>query len=104
MKLKRNTKIVNHIKSYSVNKKIKLVSFKFTNNAGIKSTKEQVNKLLKESRSDIVVQNDFKDRTDKNEQQKFNIFMKDGFQKQVVDAFALAQSLEFLLISSTKEK
>lgn len=58
IKLKRNHKIVDQLKSYSLNPAIKLISFKLTKNAEASQIVAKVEALVKNSSSDYVVHND----------------------------------------------
>lgn len=59
--LKRNPKIVDHLKEYSKNKNIKVVAFKLTSHASESEKKSAVDKLFKNSHADYVVHNDLTD-------------------------------------------
>ena len=73
--LKRNPKIVNSLKSWSLNKKLKVIAFKLTSQASEAQVKEKVNKLFHEADADLVVQNDAKS-TDNRINHQFQIFSK----------------------------
>lgn len=59
--LKRNFKIVNHLKNYSKNKSIDVVAFKLTSHASPEDQKQAVQKLFSEAHVDTVVHNDLTD-------------------------------------------
>lgn len=58
IRLKKNPKLVNNIKSTSLNKAVKLVAFKMTSTPDLEKREASVKKLFAESAADIVVQND----------------------------------------------
>ncbi|MBU1096776.1 MAG: bifunctional phosphopantothenoylcysteine decarboxylase/phosphopantothenate--cysteine ligase CoaBC [Bacteroidetes bacterium] len=89
LRLKKNFKIVERIKTYSRNKKLILVSFKFTNDAASEIQREKVEMLLKNSYSDFVVQNDFSDRIAGSKQTTFNLYDS----KSKIDSFASSEEL-----------
>lgn len=98
--MKRNFKIVDKIKSYSKNKTVKLVSFKFTNEPVESSMLEQVNNLLANSGSDFVVQNDLQDRDKLNVQSIFNIFNNSGKLDSYKTVSQLAYGLDKLIFNT----
>lgn len=97
--LMRNPKIVDSIKSYSKNKKVFLVSFKFTNENDDNKKKEQVNSLMKSSGSNVVVLNDFSDRLKNNIQQNFILFTIDGTKLKVENSLQLSVEIEKIITS-----
>lgn len=72
--LKKHFKIVNLIKSYSINKELFLIAFKLT--SGVQDTERMaaINRLFTDSSVDLVVSNDFSDRTDESVQTNFIIY------------------------------
>ncbi len=74
--LKKNFKIIEKIKSYSQNKNIALIGFKFVSNNSDLEITNSVNTLFDNAGSDFVVLNDFKNRTN-SIQSDFKIFDKD---------------------------
>ncbi len=93
----RNDKIVNNIKNYSKNKRTALVSFKLTNDLDSAEISQKVNKIIKDSKSDIVVHNDLKARTN-GVQKQFNIYCK-GKIYRVETAKDLSKKIEELIIT-----
>ncbi len=73
--LKKNFKIIEKIKSYSQNKSITLIGFKFVSNNSDLEITNSVNTLFDNAGSDFVVLNDFKNRTN-SIQSNFKIFDK----------------------------
>jgi phosphopantothenoylcysteine decarboxylase/phosphopantothenate--cysteine ligase len=59
--LKRNPKIVDHLKEYSKNKDLKVVAFKLTSHASEEEKQAAVKKLFAGSHADFVVHNDLTD-------------------------------------------
>ncbi len=75
LNLKKNSKIIDSLKSYSKNKNLKVVGFKLTNNADEQTKVSMVQKLVDHSNCDYVVLNDKSDRNE-NVQANFKIFNK----------------------------
>ncbi len=73
--LKKNFKIIDKIKSYSQNKNITLIGFKFVSNNSDLEITNSVNTLFDNAGLDFVVLNDFKNRTN-SIQSDFKIFDK----------------------------
>ena len=73
LNLKKNSKIIDSLKSYSKNKNLKVVGFKLTNNADEQTKVFMVQKLVDHSNCDYVVLNDKSDRNE-NVQVNFKIF------------------------------
>ena len=71
--LKKNVKIIDKIKSYSKNKRITLIGFKFVSGNNKTEITNSVNSLFDSANVDFVVLNDFKNRTD-SIQSNFRIF------------------------------
>ncbi len=72
--LKKNPKIVEMLKSYSLNKNILLIGFKLTRNASTKERIDSVQRMFDKSAVDLVVANDIEDRNEKGVQTNFKIF------------------------------
>ena len=77
IRLKKNPKLVNHVKKWSLNKNLKLVAFKLTSHATDQQLKETVEKILEESNADLVVQNDVSSIQDRT-RHKFQIYNRDN--------------------------
>ena len=77
IRLKKNPKLVNHVKKWSLNKNLKLVAFKLTSHATDQQLKEKVEKILEESNADLVVQNDVSSIQDRT-RHKFQIYNRDN--------------------------
>lgn len=58
LKLKKNPKIIDEIRSVSSNKNIKVIAFKLTSGASAQERKSAMDKLIDHARPDIVVCND----------------------------------------------
>jgi phosphopantothenoylcysteine decarboxylase / phosphopantothenate---cysteine ligase len=58
LNLKRNPKLIDSLREYSLNKDIKIVAFKLTTNANAEAIQEKVEALLKASTSNLLVHND----------------------------------------------
>jgi phosphopantothenoylcysteine decarboxylase / phosphopantothenate---cysteine ligase len=96
LKLTPNFKIVNNIKNYSMNNSTKLVSFKFTNTNDNDEINSKVTSLLKDSNSDLVVQNDLSTR-ENNLQSDFNFYDMKGFIKSEKDANNIGKTISDIL-------
>ncbi|XGC80559.1 bifunctional phosphopantothenoylcysteine decarboxylase/phosphopantothenate--cysteine ligase CoaBC [Bdellovibrio bacteriovorus] len=59
--LKRNPKIVDHLKEYSKNKDLQVIAFKLTSHATLEQKLMAVKKLFSNSHADLVVHNDMTD-------------------------------------------
>lgn len=77
--LKRNPKIVDHLKEYSRNKDLKVVAFKLTSHATPEQKLAAVNKLFTGSHADYVVHNDLTDIDIVNRTHKFTLFNHESF-------------------------
>ncbi len=71
---KKHFKIVDRIRAYSTNKEMLLVAFKLTTKALESERIDAVKRLLDSSNSDLVVANDFSDRTNESVQTNFKIY------------------------------
>lgn len=70
---RRNSKLVENIKSYSQNKELQLVAFKLTSGSNQARQIDSVEKLFKNVTCDFVVANDMDDRTN-DTQTSFHLF------------------------------
>ena len=77
--LKRNPKIVDHLKEYSRNKDLTVVAFKLTSHATPEQKIAAVNKLFMASHADYVVHNDLTDIDIVNRTHKFTLFNHESF-------------------------
>ena len=99
--LKKNPKIIDHLKGYSKNKNIVIVGFKFTNSVSEEKRKEAVKKLFDNSKCNFVVLNDKNDRDENNKQKGFSIYELVDKIDECSTSLQLAEKLETLLL---KEK
>tara|TARA_B100000767_G_scaffold258098_1_gene266516 strand:- start:56 stop:1249 length:1194 start_codon:yes stop_codon:yes gene_type:complete len=90
---KKTPKLVNKLLSDSYNKGMKLIAFKFTVNLDKNQKIEKIEKLLKESNADIVIQNDISDRK-VDRQTGFNIYNEKGKISEATDAHSLGSILQ----------
>jgi phosphopantothenoylcysteine decarboxylase/phosphopantothenate--cysteine ligase len=74
--LKRNDKIINHLREYSNYKNLLVIGFKLTNTNDQKERIIAVEKLFKDADCDAIVLNDKSDREDNNHQKNFFIFTR----------------------------
>lgn len=102
--LKKNLKIVDHLKEYSANKSLIVVAFKFTNSSDDKKREAAVQKLFGSSNCNIVILNDQSDRNENGVQTNFRIF--DGEKELAACKLPddLANQLENLLTNKLMEK
>lgn len=76
--LKRNYKILERLRGYSLNKGIKIIGFKLTSNSSTDEQLNAVNKIFNGNNTvDYVVANDMSDRNDNN-QSNFKIYSKEN--------------------------
>ena len=94
--LKKNFKIIERIKSYSQNKSITLIGFKFVSNNSESEITNSVNTLFDNAGSDFVVLNDFKNRTN-SIQSDFKIFDKNKNFSNHKSIFNLAEEISKLI-------
>ncbi len=76
LQLRRNPKIVNNLKKWSKNKKMKLIAFKLTSELDDAQVLGKISKIRAESQADMVVQNDVKATLDRKNH-SFQIFKYD---------------------------
>lgn len=76
LQLRRNPKIVNNLKKWSKNKKMKLIAFKLTSELDDAQVLGKISKIRAESLADLVVQNDAKATLDRKNH-SFQIFKED---------------------------
>lgn len=97
IQMKINHKIINKIKEYSLNKKIKIVGFKLTSTENEKKQLIAVKNILQESSCNLVVQNDIHQINSKSH--SFRIFKKDLSYKECRDSIEMSKQLEKLIFS-----
>lgn len=93
LRLKRNPKIVDHIKEFSKNKNIKLFAFKLTQNADKSEVLEAINKLFNSSHADFIIHNDLNQINKIKKQHSFNLFENT---KQIYSNFTKAELFAFI--------
>jgi phosphopantothenoylcysteine decarboxylase/phosphopantothenate--cysteine ligase len=71
--LKKNPKLVNHLREYSKNKNLKVVAFKLTSQADAAARQTAVDKLLKSGQADFVVHNDLSEIDISTKTHKFTL-------------------------------
>jgi phosphopantothenoylcysteine decarboxylase/phosphopantothenate--cysteine ligase len=76
--LKRNFKIVDHLKEYSRNPNLKIVAFKLTKGLSKTAVTQKVLRLLETSKADFVVHNDLGEISPSGSQHKALIFDRNG--------------------------
>ncbi len=72
--LRKNPKIVNALKTYSLNKNVKLIAFKLTSRATAEQREQAVSKLQAASHADLVVHNDLSEIDIVNKTHQFTIY------------------------------
>jgi len=90
--LSKNIKLVNNIKSWSLNDSMKLIAFKLLNEQDDKRKDEELKKLFANSEADVIVFNALSNRN-KEVQQSFEIVNDDGESQSVETADNLADKL-----------
>ena len=100
LKLKRNPKIIDQIKTWS--RGSKLIGFKLTSTADEKIIREKVAKLFETAGCDLVIQNDWNDI--QNNKHVFHVFSKD-LQKidQAESGIELSQKILNLYLNLNRE-
>lgn len=98
LKLKKNPKIIDNLKSYSRNKNLKVVGFKLTNSHDESTKLSGVKKLFDHSGCDFVVMNDQNDR-ERNVQTNFKIYDRKLKVESCAASTELAKLLEEFLIN-----
>ncbi len=74
IKLKPTYKLLNKLKEFSLNKKVKIIGFKFSAEKDIKNSKLQVNQIFASSNADYIILNHLTDRDDEGQQNNFYIY------------------------------
>lgn len=97
--LKRNEKIINHLKEYSKNKNLVLIGFKLTNTQNKNERFAAVEKLFKDADCDAVVLNDKSDRDERDQQKNFSIFTQPEKFDHCQTAEEAAQKIESLILN-----
>jgi phosphopantothenoylcysteine decarboxylase/phosphopantothenate--cysteine ligase len=90
LNLRRAPKLINSIKQWSQNSKLKLVGFKLTSGLTDSEVQSKIDKLKSQSQADFVVQNDIHQLQDRNNHE-FQIFSNSIGSKKVVGTENLAQ-------------
>ncbi len=76
LRLERNPKLIDRIKSWSKNRQLLLVGFKLTNTSSDKAVKKAVDRLIERGHVDCVAQNNLPDITEN--QHHLNLHHADG--------------------------
>ncbi|MCF6270096.1 MAG: bifunctional phosphopantothenoylcysteine decarboxylase/phosphopantothenate--cysteine ligase CoaBC [Melioribacteraceae bacterium] len=90
--LSKNIKLVNNIKTWSINSNIKLIAFKLLDNKNDKRKGEEIKKLFDNSNADLIVFNALSDRNNEV-QQLFEIVNEDWENETIETADALAEKI-----------
>jgi phosphopantothenoylcysteine decarboxylase/phosphopantothenate--cysteine ligase len=93
---KRNTKIINHIKSWSLNKTVKLIGFKFANSSDRGKNDKIIDKLFLRSKADYIVFNTFESRIN-DKQTYYEVIDESSNSIKASNARELAKVLEQLI-------
>lgn len=99
IRLKRNHKIVSHLKEYASPTKPVVVAFKLTDSTSYKVQMDAITKLSGEPGIDFVVHNDFND-IKSGKTNRYKIFQKDRVLRESLDRQVLAVELEEMLRGS----
>lgn len=95
--LKPTSKIVDMLKSISLNKNVILIAFKFSGDDIFDNAKKQVQQLFKHSNADFIVLNSLHDRDINDTQANFYIFNKTDLVTNVPNATELSKAIEQLI-------
>jgi len=93
---KRNAKIIDHLKSWSLNKTVKLIGFKFANSSERDENAKIINKLFLSSKADYIVFNNFESRIN-DKQTYYEVIDESGNSIKASNARELAKVLEQLI-------
>ncbi|MFA6596831.1 MAG: bifunctional phosphopantothenoylcysteine decarboxylase/phosphopantothenate--cysteine ligase CoaBC [Ignavibacteriaceae bacterium] len=104
IELKRNEKIINHLKEYSKNKDLILIGFKLTNTQNEKERIAAVEKLFDDAACDAIVLNDKSDRDEKDRQKNFILFSLTHKSDACQTVEELTQKIETLILNLKKLK
>jgi len=99
LELIKNTKIINQIKGFSKNRKIKLIGFKLLSNTTEKTKREKVQNILKHSKADYIVVNKINKISDSKH--PFEIY--DNFSKLIFSGESKTELANNLVQLSTKD-
>lgn len=94
--LKRNPKLIEKIKDYSLNKNIVLVGFKLTNSKDVAVRNEAIDKILSNDDVNFVVHNDLNEITSNSH--KFRVYDKNKKLFELNNTHELAQALPALIV------
>jgi len=97
LKLKKNFKIIERLKSYSSNKNIILLGFKLVSGNSESEKINSVNALFTNTQSDYVVLNDFSNRS-QSVQSNFRIFTNEKELNKVESSLELAKIISNLIL------
>lgn len=89
----RNEKLIDKIKNWSKNNKVKLIGFKFVNSEDSTDKDKILHKLFSSSNADFIVYNSYENRV-QNNQKIFEVISKNLSSEIAEDANALAKLLE----------
>lgn len=98
IKLKKNFKIIERIKSYSVNKNIILIGFKLVSGNSESEKMSSVNSLFDSADADFIVLNDFSNRS-QSVQSNFRIFTHEIELTNAESSLELAQTISDLILN-----
>jgi phosphopantothenoylcysteine decarboxylase/phosphopantothenate--cysteine ligase len=97
--LKKNSKIVNSIRSHSRNPLVGVAAFKLTHTRNLPERLNSVATLLQNSGADWVIHNDLAEIEKSSDRHPFNIYSRAGLQAEVQNVRELAAEIENLLAS-----
>lgn len=97
IKLKPTHKLLDKLKDFSLNKKIKVFGFKFSAEKELSKSKMQVKQLFASSDADYIILNHLKDRTKNDDQSRFYLFNKTKLLNESVNTEHLANEIEKLI-------
>jgi phosphopantothenoylcysteine decarboxylase / phosphopantothenate---cysteine ligase len=95
--LKPTSKLVDKIKSISMNKDVVLFAFKFSGSSNLDESKKEVENLFKHSDADFVVLNHLQDRVENGRQSNFYLFNKSALLQNVENSTQLAEVIEQII-------
>lgn len=100
LRLKRNPKLIDQIKSISKNKQIKLIGFKLTANASNEVIYKKVAALFQNSMCDFVVHNDTKDIEKTNNKHFYSFYSKQDFSQDKKISYENSNQLNHKILTT----
>jgi phosphopantothenoylcysteine decarboxylase/phosphopantothenate--cysteine ligase len=101
--LQKNFKILDRIKSYSINKNVLLFGFKLVSGSNEVEKEDSVKSLFDSANADFIILNNFEDR-DNSVQSNFRIFNSELKTENINSTKELSEKISELIIENKSEK